>query len=272
MKKTTEELIQMRAELQAKLKPIETELADLAARQASAEPELQRIANRLLENRHAAGRLRNDPASYVLGGILGLGHKAAVKQQLNRLYAENKQLEAELEKTSEGWALGYTLMLTSIPPWGFTRIWSAQRQKIERERGKWNLDNDLASVSHELNRRLRVDAARQREANQIARQAIVRAKVAAHDGKSRDLTSTVKKSLALQRECPYCGGAIGANPHADHIYPVAKGGHSVPANMVLVCAACNLRKGTKTLRAFILEYGLCRDEIEMRLHKLGKDF
>lgn len=55
--------------------------------------------------------------------------------------------------------------------------------------------------------------------------------------------------------CAYCGvklaiGACLGNPHAatiDHVVPVDKGGLTVPANLVPACAACNTRKGSKTL-------------------------
>ena len=75
-----------------------------------------------------------------------------------------------------------------------------------------------------------------------------------------------------QTHCPYCGGGLGAQPHADHIYPVAKGGLSTIANMVLVCAECNNKKAEHTLTAFIRLYGLDRGAIETRLTELGKDF
>jgi hypothetical protein len=42
--------------------------------------------------------------------------------------------------------------------------------------------------------------------------------------------------------------------------------------MVNVCTACNVKKGTLTLAAFIRRYDLSREEIERRLMALGKDF
>ena len=72
--------------------------------------------------------------------------------------------------------------------------------------------------------------------------------------------------------CPYCSRGLGTQPHADHIYPVAKGGLSTIANMVLVCAECNNKKAEHTLRAFIQLYNLDREAVEARLAELGKDF
>lgn len=78
--------------------------------------------------------------------------------------------------------------------------------------------------------------------------------------------------LSRDHECPYCGGHLGELPHADHIYPVVLGGLSRVANMVYVCAACNLRKKDMTLSEFIEATGLERDVVEQRLKKLGKQF
>ena len=49
-------------------------------------------------------------------------------------------------------------------------------------------------------------------------------------------------------------------------------GLSTPENIVNVCAACNGKKGDKTLREFLLSEGLNRDEVEGRLTKLGTRF
>lgn len=65
---------------------------------------------------------------------------------------------------------------------------------------------------------------------------------------------------------------LGDEPHADHIYPVSKGGRSMPKNMVYVCAPCNSQKINLTLAGFIKKYNLDRDEIERRLQELGKEF
>lgn len=96
--------------------------------------------------------------------------------------------------------------------------------------------------------------------------------IAGYEGKSRVVAKTVKSRLPVNSECPYCGDDIGATPHADHIYPVSKGGRSTIANMVYICSDCNMKKSNKTLREYILKYGLDRDEIEQNLHDLGKSF
>lgn len=88
----------------------------------------------------------------------------------------------------------------------------------------------------------------------------------------RDIAKAVKRRLATNTECPYCGEFLDSDAHADHIYPVSKGGESRAKNMVLVCATCNLRKGKLTLQGFIRKYDLDRDEIENRLISMGKEF
>jgi 5-methylcytosine-specific restriction endonuclease McrA len=59
--------------------------------------------------------------------------------------------------------------------------------------------------------------------------------------KKRKLGEIIKPALP-KSECPYCFAPIGSSPHADHIYPIAKGGESRVKNMVYVCKKCNLNK------------------------------
>lgn len=100
----------------------------------------------------------------------------------------------------------------------------------------------------------------------------LRAAAAANATTTRQVGTTVKRKLDRQPWCPYCGGALGADPHADHIYPVSKGGRSVPRNMVYVCAKCNSMKRNLTLTGFIRKYALDRNAIERRLEELQKEF
>ncbi|QWD18697.1 HNH endonuclease [Polynucleobacter paneuropaeus] len=88
----------------------------------------------------------------------------------------------------------------------------------------------------------------------------------------RLIASSVKKKLDKNDECPYCGEWISDVGHADHIYPVSKGGRSLKKNMVYVCAQCNLKKKDMTLTMFIKKFDLDRDSIEDRLQALGKEF
>lgn len=73
--------------------------------------------------------------------------------------------------------------------------------------------------------------------------------------------------------CPYCAVELDVvDVHADHIYPVSKGGLSTIQNMVLVCSACNLKKRDLTWLAFVKKFTLDRHAIEKRLEEFEKDF
>lgn len=103
-----------------------------------------------------------------------------------------------------------------------------------------------------------------------------KAYAAAYFDESRKLAMSVKNEMHDQEEivtgCPYCGALLDDIPHADHIYPITKGGLSVKENMVFVCSKCNLRKSGMTLREFIEKTGLKRTFVETNLKKLGKIF
>lgn len=108
----------------------------------------------------------------------------------------------------------------------------------------------------------------------LQKKAQVRAMASAYMDKSREAANAVKAKLKIQKEqfksCPYCNGQLGDEPHCDHIIPIAMGGLSIDHNMVFICSDCNLRKGAKTLREFVVAVGFDREEIEKRLLVLGK--
>jgi hypothetical protein len=90
--------------------------------------------------------------------------------------------------------------------------------------------------------------------------------------RERDLAAKLRLTCTPTGDCPYCGGALGNGARLDHIYPVAKGGLSVPTNLVFVCLRCNQQKSDMTLAAFLRAYNLDRAAVEERLAHLGKDF
>lgn len=111
---------------------------------------------------------------------------------------------------------------------------------------------------------------------QVEKKTRIAAMAAAHAGKTRQLAQTVRRNIEHQRVlldfCPYCGGVLGEDPEADHIYPVARGGLSTVENMVFVCAPCNKKKRDKTLREFIKTMKFDHLAVEQRLELLGKRF
>jgi 5-methylcytosine-specific restriction endonuclease McrA len=145
-------------------------------------------------------------------------------------------------------------------------VWSPKWLRQNAERARMARDEAIPRLRKRIERIKNARGARAR----------VRAAAAAHFDKTRELAATVKNQLrdqvATLPVCPYCGGELGVEPHADHIYPVSRGGLSTPENMVYCCAKCNGTKHDRTLREFLLSEGLVRDEVEERLHRLGKRF
>lgn len=97
-----------------------------------------------------------------------------------------------------------------------------------------------------------------------------RAKAAAYEDRVRQDADAVKPTLARNHPCPYCGGPLGADAHADHIHPVSRGGLSTRENMVYACQPCNNKKHDLTIKQFAARHGRDRDVIEERLERLGK--
>ena len=122
-------------------------------------------------------------------------------------------------------------------------------------------------------RKLRVESERKEKIRQAKVElSALRAVAARTTRRSRELAERLKSRLSHQDLCPYCGGSLGDKPHADHIYPLSKGGRSIESNMVLACEGCNMKKGSLTLAGFIRQEGLDRDAVEQRLRVLQKDF
>lgn len=111
-----------------------------------------------------------------------------------------------------------------------------------------------------------------REESKRRRLEELKAAAAANSRVARRLASSTRRKLERSGDCPYCGLVLRDGGHADHIYPLSRGGRSHKSNMVMVCETCNMRKGDMTLREFIKAYNLDRDVIERRLEKLGKVF
>lgn len=59
----------------------------------------------------------------------------------------------------------------------------------------------------------------------------------------RDLERLAKRQRG---KCYWCSESYGPQPHADHVWPLAKGGSNGPENVVLACPTCNQTKHAKT--------------------------
>jgi hypothetical protein len=125
----------------------------------------------------------------------------------------------------------------------------------------------------EQRKKQRQEKAEEYKKNLLEQLEITRAIAADSIKQVRRQAQNKKRKLEMPEECPYCGNSLlAAEVHVDHIYPVSKGGKSIPANMVNVCASCNTKKKDMTLGVFIETSGLNYSVIRNRLSGLGKDF
>jgi len=105
----------------------------------------------------------------------------------------------------------------------------------------------------------------------------LKARASSTTKEARQAAIAIKRQIANQfkllKICPYCGEPLNiSSAHADHIYPISKGGHSTIMNMVYICADCNIKKSSNTLNQFIRKTGYRREDIERRLELLNKDY
>lgn len=139
--------------------------------------------------------------------------------------------------------------------WKLTQL-SERRDEITREQSRRRKLDDAAQAEAKRREKARANAVlAQRVKDSV-----------------RTTAAQVKLGLRNDHDCPYCGGSLGDEPHADHIHPVAKGGLSTPRNMVMVCSPCNGAKRDMTLNQFISSRRLDRDIVFQRLSQLGKDY
>ena len=110
----------------------------------------------------------------------------------------------------------------------------------------WPINSEMERRKKESRAKAKV---REKERRAKAEKRKLQAMAAAHTGKGREQAQTVKRQLKHSGSCPYCGAKLTEKrAHADHIYPLSKGGLSTEENMVYVCTDCNLAKRDKTLR------------------------
>ena len=107
----------------------------------------------------------------------------------------------------------------------------------------------------------------------------LKARSANNDTETRKIAESFKRKYPLSRQlvkltsCPYCSNLLDIKKaHLEHIYPVSKGGKSSSKNLVWICSSCNLKKSNKTLINFIKTHKMNRDEIEINLDLLEKEY
>ena len=67
-------------------------------------------------------------------------------------------------------------------------------------------------------------------------------------------TEELQQLIDDNTKCFYCGCVVtDDNRHIDHFIPLSKGGLHDLHNLVVACATCNLKKGTKMPEEFITQ-------------------
>lgn len=69
------------------------------------------------------------------------------------------------------------------------------------------------------------------------------------------------KNLLVEQEgcCRYCGGELAGGFHVDHVVPRIQGGDDSESNLVLACPRCNISKGGRTPKQWLVALGAKKD-------------
>jgi 5-methylcytosine-specific restriction endonuclease McrA len=240
-------------------KRVETERDYYAKNLAAARRRKEQISQQIVKLEQDLLRLREeDQKRSIIRSAFGKLSKTGQQQA--------DTLSSELRKLQEGKAFRFDGREFDID--GLLRHCEAET-RVRSVR--------IASIDKELRERSALDARQAREqqaAERHKRQEERRkqqvALAATRIEKQRELAEGVKRNLSRDHPCPYCGQELGELPHADHIYPVSKGGLSVPYNMVLACQSCNRKKGDMPIMDFIFAHSLDVTSIITTLRKMGK--
>jgi len=236
------------------------EIKDIENFEIHVRSRISKIDNKLISLDAIINEIKSDKRNYV-GKFIGLfGGKLSLasEREIERLLSERDNLfRAERvplqEKASDA----------------KMRFWSSKRRMED-------LKENLAIYNGLVANAARVDKTQEKERKKKKEieEKIEKLSAAAQSSNAniREAGGYVRRRLAKDHPCPYCGDALGSNFHADHIHPVAKGGKSTTKNMVFVCVSCNLKKKDLTLNQFIDLFSLDRDRIFTQLRSLGKDY
>lgn len=160
---------------------------------------------------------------FIAARIRAIKEKKQQEQQLEaemrvRIQAEEKRRQAEAQRRKQEYAREYALQQYREQE---ALIEKERRKAVQLQKEQERKEKQLAMSDHQRfiteQRRLMTDSLR-------------------YDILARD-----------KFRCQICGisAAEGAKLHVDHIFPVSKGGKSVPSNLRTLCERCNLGKSDK---------------------------
>lgn len=184
---------------------------------------------------------------------ISLGYTRAVRSQIRSLRAAIRAGDKDI-RAGEAAEVFARQRLTSITSDHAQTAAALDSIKLKEEQKR---EREALAAKRERDRQARHDA----NASLAAR---VR-------GEVRSESARLRQRLRRDHPCPYCGGDLGPDMHADHIHPVAKGGLPVESNYVMVCQPCNQAKRDFTLNQFIDRMGFDRETVIRALRALGKD-
>jgi 5-methylcytosine-specific restriction endonuclease McrA len=191
-------------------------------------------------------------------------HEAMWAEQRRRIEPIEKELkelqQSRMKDPCAGW-------------WEHVHV-SVLNKTIRRQGREFSLKDILPVFDDDLNAKIELLIKHRKRKDRLA---VLQVKAATSSVEARALAESVKKDIfsqfTLLKICPYCGGPLVLDTaHADHIYPVSKGGQSIKSNMVYVCIECNSKKRDNTLAQFLMRMGFDRSAVEARLELLRKDF
>lgn len=155
-------------------------------------------------------------------------------------------------------------------------IATAEKEAQVRSTEVWRLEQVARAITNRISAAVRAEE-RRRHKEQVAlrkkqEHQDLKAVAARAQKRDRSLAASLRRQMARDHVCPYCGHDMNQDAQLDHIFPVSYGGLSVESNLVFVCIGCNQKKSGLTLHEYIERFRLHAEEVKQRLAHLGKRY